>query len=219
MLQKKEMIDVSDLVRNPTNVKNADPRTQHQSLDHRLVFIGQFALSDRVPEDVRVHFETGKNLFVYAWFVYRFHMVAEQHILATLEMALRLRVAACTATRPPRGLSKLLRVACANKLIANDRLTSRHQWALERAQWRHDLAEMERMNREEASECVVDYADVRPQEEDLNYDWLEHFICALPHVRNMHAHGSDALYPTVISTFGIVLELINQLFEEQKREE
>lgn len=209
------MIDISDLVRDATNVRAADPRTQHYDLEQRLTFIAQFALSENVPEDVRIHFETGKNLFVYAWFVYRFHMVAEQHILATLEMAARLRLPASASDRPPPGLAKLLNEARAKQFIANERLTNRYQWALERAKWRHDIAEIERMNKEGLSECIVDHSSVRPDAEDLEFDWLGNFIKTLPKLRNMHAHGSSALYPAVGWTFEIVEELINQMFAEQ----
>src|SRR4051812_43482451 len=44
-----------------------------------------------VPRDVGIHFETAKNLYLYAWFVYRFFAVAEHHALTGLEFALRER--------------------------------------------------------------------------------------------------------------------------------
>lgn len=72
--------------------------------------IAQFTLRDEVPEPVRVHFETAKNLYAYAWFVYRFHAVAEQQALTSLEFALRLRLkdeiaqSSPKRTRLPRGL-------------------------------------------------------------------------------------------------------------------
>lgn len=187
---------------------------QHQSLDGRICYVAQFALSDQAPQEIRIHFETGKNLFVYAWHVYRFHMVAEQHVLATLEMAVRLRLEAEARVVPPRGLAALLRAARSASLIANDRFRARYQWAVERARHRHDIAEMDRMHRESIDECVVDYSQVVPNDEDLSYDWLEHFIGILPKLRNMHAHGSEALYPTVGRTFEIVVDLINQLFPD-----
>jgi len=186
----------------------------HQGLERRIDYIAQFVLSDHAPDEVRIHFETGKNLFVYAWYVYRFHMVAEQHVLATLEMATRMRLEAQPGISPPRGLSALLRAASAARLIANDRFFARHQWAAERARWRHDIEEMDRMDREGIHEYVVDYTHVVPNDEDLSYDWLEHFISTLPGLRNMHAHGSDVLYPAIGRTFEIVAELINQLFPE-----
>jgi hypothetical protein len=89
---------------------------------------------------------------------------------------------------------------------------ARHRWATETAQRRHDYGEMEKMDREGISECVVDYSGVVPNDEDLTHDWLGHFIATLPAVRNMHAHGTDALYPAIGRTFEIVVEIINQLF-------
>lgn len=187
---------------------------QHQSLEARINYISEFALSSQVPEEVQIHFETGRNLFVFSWHVYRFHMVAEQQILATLEMAVRKRLEAESNVVAPRGLAALLRAARKADLIANGRFIARHQWAVERAERRYDIAEMERMHRDGIEECIVDYSKVVPTEEDLSYDWLEHFVGALPELRNMHAHGSDALYPTIGRTFEIVVELINQLFPD-----
>lgn len=74
---------------------------------------------------------------------------------------------------------------------------------------------MEKMDLEGLNECMVDYTNVRPEKEDLEFDWLESFIKTLPKLRNMHAHGSSDLYPAVGRTFEIVEELINQLFTEQ----
>lgn len=206
------MIDICDSVRTPGNVRDSDPRTQHQTLEQRIAYIEQFALSLDVPGEVRIHFETGRNLFVYAWHVYRFNMVAEQHILASLEMAARLRLAVFTGDEPPRGLAKLLRAASVNGLIANERLSNRDERALEMARDRHRHAEMRRMNEEGLNNCVVNYTHVQPTEEELQFDWIGRFITALPQLRNMHAHGTDNLRPNVGRTFDIVCELINQLF-------
>lgn len=207
------MIDLAEQLRNAENVRVADPRMRHQTLEQRIHYIAQFMLSVHVPEQIHIHFETGKNLFVYAWHVYRFRMVAEQHVLGTLEMAVRLRLQNQPGQTPPRGLSALLRAAHTANLIANDRLIARNQWAVERARWRHDIAEIEKMITEGIDEGTVDHTNVIPDNEDLSYDWLEHFIGSLPKLRNMHAHGSTALDPAVGSTFEIVAELINQLFE------
>jgi len=46
-------------------------------------------LNDTVPEKIREHFETTKNLLLYSWFVYRFIPVAEFHAATTLEYALK----------------------------------------------------------------------------------------------------------------------------------
>jgi hypothetical protein len=206
------MIHIVDQLRDATTVRAADPRMAHQSLEERITYISQFTLSEEVPEKVRIHFDTGRNLFVYAWHVYRFHMVAEQHVLATLEMATRLRLEAVPGFSPPRGLSNLLQAARKTGLIANERFSARDQWAMERARRRHDYAVMSRMQKDGLEECIVDHSEVMPNEEDRSYDWLGNFIDGLPQLRNMHAHGSSILYPSVGRTFEIVVELVNQLF-------
>ncbi len=51
--------------------------------------VAEYTLSDAVSVDVRIVFDTARNLYLYAWFVYRFYNVAEQQVFACLEMALR----------------------------------------------------------------------------------------------------------------------------------
>ena len=46
-------------------------------------------LSEKVPDDVRSHFEIAKNLALYSWFVYSFNVVAAMQAYSTLEMALK----------------------------------------------------------------------------------------------------------------------------------
>src|SRR5438309_10969287 len=57
---------------------------QHES-------IARFSLNKGVPEEIILQFETAKNLYLYAWFVYRFYPVCEHHALTCLELALRKR--------------------------------------------------------------------------------------------------------------------------------
>jgi len=52
--------------------------------------IEPIALRSTVPEEVRGHFETAKNLALYSWFVYSFNVVAAMHAFSSLEMALRI---------------------------------------------------------------------------------------------------------------------------------
>lgn len=177
-----------------------------------------FVLRLEVPESVRVHFETARNLYAYAWFVYRFYAVAEQQALASLEFALRERLETevvqfpLSNKRRPRGLSDWLEQAQARGIIANERLSSRYAWALERARSRAEFERLEEMKRLGLLTMVVSDSDVRPSQEDLEHDWIGVFVSNLPTIRNAYAHGSPLLHPTVLRTFEIVSELINQLF-------
>lgn len=211
-------MDSAESLRNAVTAIDPDPRMLHTALHGHHHVISHFKLVPEAPEAVHIHFETAKNLYLYAWFVYRFHMVAEQYVCSTLEMALRERLFDANLIsrddeRLP-GLTALLKIARKNGLVANERFIGREHWVMRRARNRFSHEVMLRMVHEGLDEIEIDDSNVQPTEEDLAFDWLEHFIQHLPGQRNMHAHGTDALYPTVLWTFEIVSELVNQLFTE-----
>ena len=227
------MIDESDLLRTPEKaccpdsrvlaLARVDVRTgliRQSNLKDQYAVVGSFLLNSTVPEDIAIQFETAKNLYLYAWFVFRFYPVAERQVFATLEFALRERqsefVAAYSAKRMDRepGLGALLRNAIESGIVRNDAFRAREQWALARAQARYSQEITEKMAAEGLTEMVMDYSRVRPAEEDLNHDWLKDFLDAIPYLRNMHAHGSGVLYHSVLHTFEVVTELTNQLYPE-----
>ncbi|WP_221622401.1 hypothetical protein [Burkholderia sp. Bp9140] len=191
------------------------------SAAEHLEEVASFALSANVPQSIRIHFETAKNLYAYAWFVYRFYPVAEQQALTSLEFALRERLAAGigqsfpAAAKLPRGLSRLLKEALERGAISNDRFSWTRERALRRARQRAEFEQIQAMQRSGATTCEVDHSNVEPSPEDFD-DWIDLFINTLPKIRNMYAHGSSALHNTVLHTFDIVSELINQLFDSAR---
>ena len=58
-----------------TNAICADGTVSMVTLAERHADVSQFDLTLAVPLDIRVHFETAKNLYLYACFVYRFYPV------------------------------------------------------------------------------------------------------------------------------------------------
>ena len=56
------------------------------------VLIEPIQLNEKVPEEVRNHFEIARNLALYSWFVYPFNVVAAMQAYSTLEMALKQKV-------------------------------------------------------------------------------------------------------------------------------
>lgn len=208
-------MDSSDSLRSADGALRPDPRMQHMLLDEHCRAIRKYGLTPNVPESVCIHFETAKNLYLYSWFVYRFHMVAEQYVYSTLELALReklLGMKLLDGSDRARGLSKLLKIAREADLVSNERFTGRQKWATQLAHNRYSREMSDYMFRENLTEIVVDYSSVVPNEEDLTFDWLDHFIRHLPIQRNLHAHGTDALYQTIGWTFEVISELINQLY-------
>jgi hypothetical protein len=193
--------------------------------------IADLRLHDMVPEGVRVHYDTARNLYLYAWHVYRFHVVAEHQALASLEMALRFALArrgviddAGAVLRPsadspkpkgrgrPAGLSQLLSIAARIGLITNDGLTRRAQWAQQLAEDRRSIEQIQFMERNGLDRLVLPDVPAIPTADDLAFDWLQQFVEGLPRLRNEYAHGSQMLHANVLRTFQIVCDLINQIW-------
>lgn len=187
-------------------------------IKQRLAEVAEYVLNDNVPEKVRIHFETAKNLYLYAWFVYRFHMVAEHYVYATLELALRVRFyppeGEAGARKTPPTLEPLLRRARKEGLLANKSLSVSQRRALVNARQRHTMQIIERMRAEGLDEIAYDESDIVPGDEDYSFDCLAVWTKTIPQVRNTHAHGTTSLWPTVLGSFELVSEMINQLFVE-----
>lgn len=226
-----EPLDPCDLLRTIDSLHEADIRNGYFSrwdgatggfrpvtASEHLANVASFDLSVRVPRSVRVHFETAKNLYAYAWFVYRFYPVAEQQALTSLEFALRERLGAEVprlsrdGARQPRGLKNLLEEARKRELVSNDRFSWTLERALQRARQRAEFQQIEEMQRLGLTTVEVDYSNVEPLPEDFDHDWIGIFIDTLPGIRNTYAHGSGILHNSVLHTFEIVSELINQIF-------
>lgn len=225
------MITDDDKLRNTTNALLPDSRTKYLvTIDHtnqsrnitlqdQHNFISPYVLNDQVPEEIRIQFETAKNCYLYAWFVFRFYQVAEQHAFSTLEYALRLRlpdfvkkIEDKSRLGIPPGLSSLLKHATNEKILRNDLFESRNSWATARAKdrYRHEIHE--KMIRENLDEITYDDSDIKATDEDISFDWLGAFIEHLPSIRNDLAHGSSNLKHSVLHTFDVVSSMINMMF-------
>lgn len=234
-----------DGLRNLDQLGLADTRMQYFAVrdvgtsrpfgqEDRYKNISRFELPHEVPADVRVHFDTARNLYLYAWFVYRFHVIAEQQALASLEMALRLRLIELNmltnegklVTRlPPKVvggpdrqrierpmLSRLLQLAVEHGLIQNENFANRSQWAKTMAQHRVRIQQLEYMTANGLTEMAIEDEAPIPTPEEFDHDWIATFIETLPGIRNTYAHGSSMLHASVLRTFDVVADLINQLF-------
>ncbi len=110
-----------------STIGNFRPDTAAEHLEE----VASFTLSTEVPQSIKIHFETAKNLYAYAWFVYRFYPVAEQQALISLEFALREWLAVeigrslPVEAKLPRGLNRLLKRALERGAISNDRFRGR----------------------------------------------------------------------------------------------
>jgi hypothetical protein len=114
----------------------------------------------------------------------------------------------------PKGLSNLLTKAVSEELIANEGLRANERLAIERARQRATLERIREMQARGLDEMEYDESTIEPLPEDYAHDSLNIFSQTLPSIRNTYAHGSAMLHSTVLSTFEIVTDLVNQLFKE-----
>jgi hypothetical protein len=160
--------------------------------------ISRITLRDAVPEDLRDHFVTAKNLLLYSWYVYRFIAVAELHAYATLEFALRRRLGFDNDERPPT-LHSLFGMAVAQGLLTDE-----------------DFAEL----RQDPDRPIItgnSFVDgnlwTNGGLADRQHVHVLHQL--LPKLRNLLAHGSSSIWPGGLPTLWVIATAINSLFRER----
>lgn len=114
-----EPIHWCDLFRDLERVGMTDPRyasravldpkaeARRMTIEDHWRDINTLALHGGVPNVIRVHYETARNLLLHSWFVFRFQQVAEMHAYASVEFALRMRAGLPLRGHHP-GLRRLL---------------------------------------------------------------------------------------------------------------
>ncbi len=158
--------------------------------------IAEIEVVVRAPDDIREHFQTAKHLMMYAWYVYRFGVVAEMHAYASLEYALRTRFD-LAGTSKPSSLRRLLRRAIEEGLLTDANFPSYQRKTVPAIVTGNDVLDANLAARLERNETQSRVA------------LLEH---AIPELRNMFAHGSFTLWRGSPDVLRVVAEAINQLF-------
>jgi hypothetical protein len=222
------LISRADELRSPSeycamDLRNAECRfdvseaRQGTLADHHAD-VAQFQLPDSVPEGVRIQFETVKNLYLYAWGVYRFYPIAQHQALACLELALRQRFSSGLpkkysrrADQPPT-LKPLLLFAMDTGVIRNEGFRRWHDGVRNRAKARYDSELLHQMIDHGLDVIQVDYANAIPNDADRNWDYMKILLDTLPGIRNSYAHGSMMLHNQVLGAIELVCEIIIQLF-------
>ncbi len=165
--------------------------------------IAMIELNPSVPERIREHFETAKNLLLYSWFVYRFIPVAEMHAYATAEMALRERAKTeSIGGRKSKALAALMREAIARKWIVDEgfEISRRSRVAAAR-------------DREIVRQMAANLGDYQEEHDAQHYCKI--LAQSMSYLRNELAHGSGMLHPGGLGTLAICADLINQLFAQK----
>lgn len=163
------------------------PATGIEWLHHRITPI---RLHAGVPKVVQTQFETARNLMLYAWFVYEFQTVAEMQVFATLDHALKLRLAVLDKKSP--GLAGLLRSASKKGFLLEAREKAHARMCeRQRGQW----------------------PGSQPSPVTPPGEWFQQIVDSIPDSRNYLAHGGPQLdLTTSLSHLELCADLINSLF-------
>jgi hypothetical protein len=116
-LKKLEEVYLPDeRYRNRFNLDEATGAITEMGIETIYESVEGLSLNSNVPEAVRSHFETAKNLILYSWFVYYFNAVAAMQAFASLEMAVRAKT---NATKKDSFYDLLDRVFPGRELAPN----------------------------------------------------------------------------------------------------
>jgi hypothetical protein len=184
--------------------------------------VAELSLHKDVPDDIRVQFETTKNLYLYAWFVYRFYPVAEHHAYACLELALRERfepemlAAGETKREFGPGLKRLLSYAVEKGYLKNENFSVWQHRTEMRAKQRTEDEIWKEAQKKGLNAVTYDDTQYEIKDVDRDHDYLAAILGSLPWLRNHYAHGSTSLHNQVLGTIQLVAEIINQIFTESK---
>lgn len=197
--------------------------TRPQELKDHYESVSRFALSETVPEKVRSHFNTAKNVLLYTWFAYGFFPVAELQALNALELALKERIGEdglkalkkqLKKTGKRLGLQSYIEHAAASKWIKNEDFGAYHRAPMEWARREYEIRKSEEMRAKGLNSIELNYDEIVVPEENLT-DFIGFLIGTVNEVRNTHAHGEVMLYPvSVWRMFEICSDFINALYRE-----
>lgn len=180
--------------------------------------VSECSLHAKVPEDIVMLFEATKNLYLYAWFVYRFYPVCEHQALACLELALlkRYESEAPKKYRNRRDdklyLRGALRYAIDCGYVKHEGFRLWHEAAQRRATLRYEMEKSDEMYAKGLKQIDLDYSEVTVIDADRNWEYLDFLAGYLPEIRNHYAHGTSMLHNQVLTTLEVVSEIINQIY-------
>lgn len=153
-------------------------------------------LHEGVPEEIRNHFQTARNLIIYSWFYYPFNVTAQLCAYTSLEFALRIRAG--------KNGSRISFKALLEKAVKENWIRDEH---IGQVKQHHE--DLRAYNEGLPSEW-------RSTQTELAQEFCKRITVAIPSLRNTLAHGSTFLHNGGASAVRICADLINQLFERPK---
>lgn len=183
--------------------------------------IEPFSLTDQVPENIVIQYNTACNLYLYAFNVYRFYNVAEHHALITLEFAIKefVGIEKLEAFKKERNFSRGLRLCMEyvreQKLVKNSDFSAWWQRNRNYALDQHRLKKITEMKEKHIDAIEINYDEVDSEDFNIEWDYIDMLCENLPNLRNRKAHGSSTLYNQVLFIFDIVSTIINTMYSSK----
>ncbi|MDX8388169.1 MAG: hypothetical protein R8M46_06500 [Ghiorsea sp.] len=82
-----------DLFKPLVLLENPDPRSEYtyitKTIERMHEHVSKYKLDEDIPIDIRIKFDTARNLYVYSWYAYRFNNIAQHELFLCLELGLR----------------------------------------------------------------------------------------------------------------------------------
>lgn len=204
------------------------------TLEEHYGAIEQYHLHTGVPDKIATQYDVARNIYLYAWFEYRFYNISEAQVLTVLELAMRERIGdealkAYTRQREQKhkertgkrlrlgkGMKTLMEYCRDHQLVSNEGFSQWRKRATQRAYFQVNdeqmywaRAEMKRTGATSMELPAIEQEDLTP---DPSYDHVQHLINHTNKTRNDYAHGSTMLHNQVLGQFEMVSEFINQLY-------
>ncbi|WP_232352732.1 hypothetical protein [Burkholderia pseudomallei] len=224
-IMHSNLLHPAESLRSPDTAAEPDPRTMmfagqtppSLAAHHREIEAIQLAVE--VPEDVAIQFETSRNLYLYAWHVYRFYPVALSQALFALELGLKRRLPERLPQKYQRQsqrfpmLAGLLGYAIDEGLIRNEGFRRWHQTAEDRARQRRLMENLQTMIDQQLKIMEVDKDEpINITSDDRSWNLVQVLRETLPDLRNELAHGSSMLDNQVLGTIELVAEILSQIY-------
>lgn len=217
----------ADELRTPVNVLAPDQRNFYfgvTSTEHLYADIAKYSLNHFVPNDIKVQFDTARNLFLHSFYVYRFYVVAQSLALTTLELAIRECIGdeklavfkgelKASGVHLSKGLKLCLEYLAKYQLIKNEDFPTwqnRNRIAAEEA-YRDKIFQL--MDEQKLNECQFNENEIDEHAFDIEWDYIQVLCETLPKIRNNQAHGSTILHNKVLLSFENISIIINKMYE------
>lgn len=222
-----KLVYPTDCLRTPINMGAADVRNHYigvTSVETLFNEIELFKLDSKVPEDIATQYDTARNLYLYAFHVYRFYNIAQQQLYSVLELSIKecigeeklkkyIKSKQRNGRGPRAGLSIYMQYLKDHQLIVNSDFPMWHNRNKLEAEnvYREKISKL--MEEKNLQEYEWDDSEIDESQFDVKWDYVAMLCKTLPGIRNSFAHGSKSLYNDVLRYFQDISIIINNMYQ------